>query len=139
MYHEGGYSLFRADITDLCDPEGANLLAICVSNVAMSNVYPQFADFTFYGGLYRGVNLVSVARQHFDLDYYGAPGVMVTPVSDWLQSAMPDEGKTLGRRAGVIGRNNATPSGALHRSRISMMRVMSYDFSIVWAEIAITG
>ncbi len=80
VYHEGGYSLFRADITDLCDPEGANLLAICVSNVAMSNVYPQFADFTFYGGLYRGVNLVSVARQHFDLDYYGAPGVMVTPV-----------------------------------------------------------
>ncbi|MCR4884356.1 MAG: beta-galactosidase, partial [Clostridiales bacterium] len=80
VYHEGGYSQFRADITDLCDPDGANLLAICVSNVYMTNVYPQFADFTFYGGLYRGVNLVSVARQHFDLDYYGAPGVMVTPV-----------------------------------------------------------
>lgn len=79
-YHEGGYSLFRADITDVVEKDAENLLAICVSNEYMSNVYPQFADFTFYGGLYRGVNLVSVARQHFDLDYYGAPGVMVTPV-----------------------------------------------------------
>ena len=79
-YHEGGYSLFRADITDVVEKDAENLLAICVSNEYQSNVYPQFADFTFYGGLYRGVNLVSVARQHFDLDYYGAPGVMVTPV-----------------------------------------------------------
>ncbi|MBQ9309226.1 MAG: beta-galactosidase [Clostridia bacterium] len=79
-YHEGGFSCFRADITDLVKPQGNNLLAICVSNEYTTNVYPQYADFTFYGGLYRGVNLISVARAHFDLDYSGAPGVMVTPV-----------------------------------------------------------
>ena len=79
VYHEGGYSLFRTDITDLCREDGTNLLAICVSNEYASNVYPHHADFTFYGGLYRGVNLVSVARQHFDLDYYGSSGLMVTP------------------------------------------------------------
>ncbi len=79
VYHEGGFSLFRADITALCNTDDDNLLAICVSNEYASNVYPQHADFTFYGGLYRGVNLISVPDAHFDLDFYGAPGVMATP------------------------------------------------------------
>lgn len=79
IYHEGGYSTFRADITDLCKDNGDNLLVIACSNEEKSNVYPQTADFTFYGGLYRGVNLISVPETHFDLDYYGAPGLKVTP------------------------------------------------------------
>lgn len=79
VYHEGGYSIFRADITDLCKENGENLLAVACSNENKSNVYPQSADFTFYGGLYRGVNLISVPDVHFDLDYFGGPGLMVTP------------------------------------------------------------
>ena len=67
--HEGGYSAFRADITDLCRPDGENLLVVACSNENKSNVYPQAADFTFYGGLYRGVNLISVPEAHFELDY----------------------------------------------------------------------
>ncbi|MCD8367766.1 MAG: glycoside hydrolase family 2 protein [Clostridiales bacterium] len=78
VYHEGGYSRFRADITDLCK-DGGNELKIEVSNEEKSSVYPQSADFTFYGGLYRGVNLISVPATHFDLDYYGGPGIKVTP------------------------------------------------------------
>lgn len=79
IYHEGGYSIFRADITDLCKQEGDNLLVVACSNENKSSVYPQSADFTFYGGLYRGVNLISVPEVHFDLDYYGGPGFQVTP------------------------------------------------------------
>ncbi|MCI8799892.1 MAG: glycoside hydrolase family 2 protein [Lachnospiraceae bacterium] len=79
VYHEGGYSAFRADITRLCTKEGENLLVIACSNENKSSVYPQAADFTFYGGLYRGVNLISVPETHFDLDYYGGPGLQVTP------------------------------------------------------------
>ncbi len=78
--HEGGYSLFRADVTDLCFADGRdNLLVINCSNEYLDRVYPQSADFTFYGGLYRGVRLLSVPAVHFDLDYYGGPGIMVTP------------------------------------------------------------
>ena len=76
--HEGGYSIFRADITDLCR-EGENELVIEVSNEETPSMYPASADFTFYGGLYRGVNLISVPNAHFDLDYYGGPGIKVTP------------------------------------------------------------
>ena len=79
--HEGGYSIFRADITELCKEDGENLLAVACDNSEKSNVYPQSADFTFYGGLYRGVNLISVPAVHFDLDYYGSSGLRVTPRS----------------------------------------------------------
>jgi len=78
-YHEGGYSTFRADITDYCNENSENLLVVEVSNIANDYVYPQNADFTFYGGLYRDVNLISVPNAHFDLEYYGGPGIMVTP------------------------------------------------------------
>ena len=77
--HEGGFSIFRADVTDLCH-KGENELTIEVSNEDTPSMYPASADFTFYGGLYRGVNLISVPNAHFDLDYYGGPGIMVTSV-----------------------------------------------------------
>lgn len=78
-YHEGGYSAFRADITELCREDQENLLVIACSNEYKDSVYPQSADFTFYGGLYRGVNLISVPDTHFELMYFGGPGVMITP------------------------------------------------------------
>ena len=76
-HHDGGYSTWRVNLTETLKEE--NLLAIAVDNSANETVYPQMADFTFYGGLYRNVNLVCVANSHFDLDYYGAPGIAITP------------------------------------------------------------
>ena len=57
----------------------ATEIAVIVDNAPNETVYPQMADFTFYGGLYRNVNLVCVNKAHFDLDYYGAPGIKITP------------------------------------------------------------
>ena len=79
-HHDGGYSTWRVDITEQLKEE--NLLVIAVDNSANDRVYPQVADFTFYGGLYRDVNIVSVAESHFDLDHFGGPGIKVTPVVD---------------------------------------------------------
>ncbi len=77
-HHDGGYSTWRVDLTDSLQPE--NLLTIAVDNSPNETVYPQMADFTFYGGLYRDVNIIAVPASHFDLDYFGAPGIRVTPV-----------------------------------------------------------
>ena len=77
-HHDGGYSTWRVDLTDTLQEE--NLLVISVDNAPNEFVYPQMADFTFYGGLYRNVNIIAVPETHFDLDYYGAPGIKVTPV-----------------------------------------------------------
>jgi len=79
-HHDGGYSTWRVDMTDTL--QDSNLLVIAVDNAANSTVYPQVADFTFYGGLYRDVNIIGVSESHFDLDYYGAPGIKVTPAVD---------------------------------------------------------
>jgi len=75
--HDGGYSTFRANITDVLQDE--NLFVVKVDNSANQTVYPQNADFTFYGGLYRNVSIIMVEDSHFDLDYYGGPGIKVTP------------------------------------------------------------
>jgi len=75
--HDGGYSTWRVEITETLAEE--NLLVITVDNSENDRVYPQMADFTFYGGLYRDVNIICVSNSHFDLDYYGGPGLMVTP------------------------------------------------------------
>ncbi len=74
--HDGGYSTFRAEIKDIKD---VNLLVVAVDNSANDRVYPQQADFTFYGGIYRDVSVIAVPENHFDLDYYGSPAIMVTP------------------------------------------------------------
>ena len=78
--HEGGYSTFRVDITDVLEEE--NRLLVEVDNSANDQVYPQKADFTFYGGLYRDVNLITVPAVHFELCKNGTPGIKVTPVVD---------------------------------------------------------
>ncbi len=78
--HEGGYSTFRVDLTDHLKAD--NVLAISVDNSDNDTVYPQKADFTFYGGLYRDVNLILVPSVHFALGYCGTPGIKVTPVVD---------------------------------------------------------
>ena len=75
--HKGGFSTFRYELTSAMLPEG-NVLTVVVSN-AKSDIYPQNADFTFYGGLYRDVNFIEVADAHFDLLLDGTNAVFVTP------------------------------------------------------------
>jgi len=76
-HHHGGYSTFRIDITDAL--KEVNEIEVAVDNSSNDMVYPQRADFTFYGGIYRDVYLIIVPESHFDLDYYGSPGIHVTP------------------------------------------------------------
>ena len=76
-HHDGGYSTWRVNITDKISEETE--IAVIVENSINETVYPQMADFTFYGGIYRDVNLICVNNSHFDLDYYGGPGLMITP------------------------------------------------------------
>lgn len=78
--HAGGYSTWRVNLTGKLNEK--NTLVISADNSDNDAVYPQKADFTFYGGLYRNVNLILVPEEHFELDYCGTPGIKVTPVVD---------------------------------------------------------
>lgn len=94
-HHDGGYSTFRADVTEALLASGDNALEVAVDNSKNDRVYPQKADFTFYGGIYRDVRLVVVDARHFALGHFGGPGYAVTPayegdttkvrVQSWLE------------------------------------------------------
>lgn len=84
-HHAGGFSTFRYEISELAK-EGDNLLVVVADNTYNDKVYPLMADFTFYGGMYRNVNIVSVEDIHFNLLDNGSKGVYVkqTSITDEL-------------------------------------------------------
>ncbi|MBR4209144.1 MAG: DUF4982 domain-containing protein [Lachnospiraceae bacterium] len=75
--HEGGYSRFTADITQAL--AGKNELVVEADNSVNDRIYPQKADFTFYGGIYRAVELQVVPKTRFDGGKYAGRGLRVTP------------------------------------------------------------
>ena len=74
-HHDGGYSTFRYEITS--DIKDQNEIYVFVDNSINNRVYPQKADFTFYGGIYRNVSIIGVGDSHFDLLHYGSKGAKV--------------------------------------------------------------
>ena len=79
LRHEGGFTQFRADISSA---KRGSKLTILTDNAERAHVYPQFADFTFDGGLYRGVRLLVVPQSRISLDDFGGSGVKITPKLD---------------------------------------------------------
>ena len=75
--HDGGYSTFRVNITDKLEEN--NVLEIYVDNSPNDYVYPQKADFTFYGGIYRDVYMITTDSVNFDLEDHGGRGFYITP------------------------------------------------------------
>ena len=86
-HHDGGYSSFLAELPHF---KGGELLCVAADNSPSDSVYPQQADFTFYGGLYRDVNLIVVPGTHFDLISTGNHALRIRPVKegkDWRIAA----------------------------------------------------
>lgn len=76
--HDGGYSTFRVHVSDLLAKD--NQLTVEVDNSINDHIYPQKADFTFYGGIYRDISLMVVSKNHIALGHFGDTGVKITPV-----------------------------------------------------------
>ena len=76
-HHEGGFSTFRIHLNEHVNV-GNNEIIVSADNSKNELVYPQFADFTFYGGIYRDVEFLVVNKEHFDLSYYGGCGLTYT-------------------------------------------------------------
>lgn len=75
--HKGGYSRFIINITSSLKEE--NKLKVDVDNTILDDVYPQAADFTFYGGIYRDVKIIIVNKNHFKFLKYSSPSLKITP------------------------------------------------------------
>ncbi len=75
-HHEGGFSSIYADLSGKL--KDINVLKIYTENTANDRVYPQKADFTFYGGLYRGARLILCGSDHFCFDKWGGCGLKIS-------------------------------------------------------------
>ncbi|EHQ24422.1 glycoside hydrolase family 2 sugar binding [Mucilaginibacter paludis DSM 18603] len=89
--HSGGYTGFSIRAGNLLKYNGvANEIAVKVNNSLNEDIPPLTADFTFYGGIYRDVYLVSTNNIHFDDPDYGGGGVCVTTPTVSTQKAAVD-------------------------------------------------
>lgn len=98
--HAGGYSTFIVDITDhLLDD---NTLVVNVDNSKTEEVYPQTADFTFYGGIYRDVNLLILPKNHFEFLKDSSPALKVTTKVDGNDGIINVTAEVSGNLAPII-------------------------------------
>jgi len=75
--HKGMFSAFCYDITSLVDGGGDNVIAVRVTNEKNPGIPPLTADFTFFGGLYRGVQLLALNQLSISPMDDASPGVYV--------------------------------------------------------------
>ncbi|MCF0185057.1 MAG: glycoside hydrolase family 2 protein, partial [Bacteroidaceae bacterium] len=77
--HRGGFSSFVFNLTSFLK-EGKNEIKVKVNNNNDLPIYPRSADFTFFGGLYRGVKLLCFdSESHFDVESFGVNGLFIKP------------------------------------------------------------
>lgn len=103
--HSNGYGMFRFDITEFLYRDN-NILQITVDNSADPLLYPAVADFTYYGGIYREVNIISgVSDCRFALLDKSRSGVYITPKTNgrvYVKSVTEGETEGLMKRFTVF-------------------------------------
>lgn len=84
--HAGGYSAFTFDITDCVKTD--NVIEITVDN-ARKDITPISGDFTFWGGIYRDVWIISTPDVHFNMLNMGSDGIFLsTPMVNEKQATV---------------------------------------------------
>ena len=74
--HKGGYTAFTFNITPYCSYGQKNIIIVEVNNNS-PEVPPVSADYTFFGGIYRDVWLISTSKQHLQLLNNGSFGLQL--------------------------------------------------------------
>ena len=74
--HIGGYTSFTRDITTALQ-SGENSILIKVNNAHNDEIVPQSADFSFYGGIYRDIQLIITKPIHFEVANLGANAIFI--------------------------------------------------------------
>lgn len=79
--HNGGYSSFVYDISKFITPGQENLVAIQVSNSNTILCPPLSADFTFYGGITRNVEIIIANPVHFNTNELISNNLSMNPIN----------------------------------------------------------
>ncbi|MDO4228689.1 MAG: glycoside hydrolase family 2 TIM barrel-domain containing protein [Capnocytophaga sp.] len=76
--HIGGYSAFNIELTPFLNASGEQYIAVKVDNSHNKDIPPLSADFTFFGGIYRPVHLITMGNKNFSMSDYGGSGIYIT-------------------------------------------------------------
>jgi len=132
--HIGGYTTFARDITNAVK-SGENSIMIKVNNAHNDEIVPQAADFSFYGGIYRDIQLIITKPVHFQVANLGANSVFITTpgVSKTTSKvAVNINGKLTkligtNRHQDFLGKANAV-SDEIHRNDMRLLKDMGINF-----------
>ena len=75
--HRGGYARFRLPVPDAAADAAEWRIHVFVENRVNEEIAPSFGDFTVFGGLYRGADLLLCGPSHFDRCFHGTDGLIV--------------------------------------------------------------
>ncbi len=75
--HRGGYSRFRLPVPEAVQNDSTWTVRVFAENSPNEEIAPSFGDFTVFGGLYRGADLLIKEENRFDCCYYGTDGLIV--------------------------------------------------------------
>ncbi len=128
--HQGGYTPFEADITDMVNLGESNRITVCVNNelsfktippgkiedVGGKRIQKYFHDFFNYSGLHRPIRLYATPKEFVEditvnTDYKGAEGIVRYEIKTSGSSAVKvslidEEGKVAGKADGIQGTIN---------------------------------
>ena len=135
--HRGGYSRFRLPIPEAALGDDVWNIRVYVENSQNEDIAPSFGDFTVYGGLYRGVDLLICEESHFERCYYGTDGLI-------LRASVDDQGRGIlaaephvicGDENAKIEYNLYDETGALARSAEGAIHApitLTVDHPLLW-------
>ncbi|MCF7560447.1 glycoside hydrolase family 2 [Sabulilitoribacter multivorans] len=138
--HKGGYTAFNFDVTDFVEFDKYNLIEVVVDNSHNLDIPPLDADFTFYGGIYRDVEWITLPKQHVSLSDFASEGFYVNydnvseekasiTVSVILKNAASTDAKTQlklslidaeGKGVKTLSENFTLPSDASNEFKIKI-------------------
>ena len=91
--HVGGYLGFQFDVTGILRPGMENVLAVRVNNAYNYDIPPHSADFNFYGGIYREVELLATHPLHISDVLIRTPSVSCTAATVVVRSEIRNSTK----------------------------------------------
>lgn len=141
--HIGGYTPFAYDVTELLRAGASNRIAVRVDNSYNEQIPPLAADFTFYGGIYRDVELICTDPAHFDVlsagtgVYLSTPDVSAGSATVEIRSdfRLPEGMRGISLRHTVFdadGRSAASVSEKLKRGQAVSTRTVTLDSPRLW-------
>ena len=103
--HIGGYTGFVFDITKFLNYGEENELKIEVDNSHHQDIPPLDADFNFYGGIYRDIQLINTDKVHFVTANEAVGNIKITTKKLWIPFiwTLLSPRRDFRRAAGVTG------------------------------------